>query len=86
MTIIYQEGESHNTADGLSRWPLDNAERNTAFYPELAAKIPIHFKEIVRKINVKFSEWAPESGTPKTDYDGPEDTETLILEITSYEL
>ncbi|MBW0530503.1 hypothetical protein O181_070218 [Austropuccinia psidii MF-1] len=63
MSIIYKEGKSHTNADGLRRWPLDNVKSNPAHDPELAAKIPIHFMEIYRKKNSKFSESAPESGT-----------------------
>ncbi|MBW0590734.1 hypothetical protein O181_130449 [Austropuccinia psidii MF-1] len=43
MTIIYKEVKSHNNADGLSRWPLDNVKSNPAYYPEVAAKMPIHY-------------------------------------------
>ncbi|MBW0477826.1 hypothetical protein O181_017541 [Austropuccinia psidii MF-1] len=35
MTIIYKEGKSNINADGLSRWPLDNVQRNPAYDPEL---------------------------------------------------
>ncbi|MBW0535539.1 hypothetical protein O181_075254 [Austropuccinia psidii MF-1] len=64
MTIIYKEGEIHTNAEGLSRWPLDNVKNNPAYDPEVTAKIPIHFMEIYRKQNFRFSEWEPESGTP----------------------
>ncbi|MBW0580364.1 hypothetical protein O181_120079 [Austropuccinia psidii MF-1] len=86
MTIIYKEGKSHTNADGLSRWPLDNVKRNPDYNPEVAAKIPIHFMEIDRRKDLRFSEWEPESGTldsGKTDSDG---TETPISEISSSEL
>ncbi|MBW0530819.1 hypothetical protein O181_070534 [Austropuccinia psidii MF-1] len=63
MTIIYKEGKSHTNSDGLSSWPLDNFKSNPAYDPEVAAKIPIHFMEIHRKKNFRFSEWAPESDT-----------------------
>ncbi|MBW0503747.1 hypothetical protein O181_043462 [Austropuccinia psidii MF-1] len=63
MNIIYKEGKSHTHADGLSRKPLDNVKINPAYDPEVAAKIPIHFMEIDRRKNFRFSEWAPESGT-----------------------
>ncbi|MBW0508871.1 hypothetical protein O181_048586 [Austropuccinia psidii MF-1] len=43
MTIIYKEGKSHTNAYGLRRWPLGNVRSNPTYYPELAAKIPIHF-------------------------------------------
>ncbi|MBW0527449.1 hypothetical protein O181_067164 [Austropuccinia psidii MF-1] len=71
MTIIYKEGKVHTNTDGLSRWPLDNVMSNPAHDPEVAAKIPTHFMETDRKKNFRFSEWAPESGTPET-----EDTES----------
>ncbi|MBW0561396.1 hypothetical protein O181_101111 [Austropuccinia psidii MF-1] len=56
MTIIYKEGKSHTNADGLSRWPFDNVKRNPAYDSEVAAKVPIHFMEIDRKKNFRFSE------------------------------
>ncbi|MBW0487654.1 hypothetical protein O181_027369 [Austropuccinia psidii MF-1] len=43
MTIIYKEGKSHKTADGLRRWPLENVKSNPAYEPEVAAKIPTPF-------------------------------------------
>ncbi|MBW0469643.1 hypothetical protein O181_009358 [Austropuccinia psidii MF-1] len=64
MTIIYKEGKSHTNADVLRRWPLDNVKSNPAYDPEVAAKIPIHFMEIDRRKNFRFSEWASERGTP----------------------
>ncbi|MBW0480846.1 hypothetical protein O181_020561 [Austropuccinia psidii MF-1] len=81
MTIIYKEGKSHTNADGLSILPLDNFKRNPAYDPEVEAKIPIHFMEIDRQKNFRFSEWAPESGN--TDSEGKE---TPILGISSTEL
>ncbi|MBW0530023.1 hypothetical protein O181_069738 [Austropuccinia psidii MF-1] len=63
MTIIYKKGKSHTNADGLRRWPLDNVKRNPAYDPEVAGKISIHFMEIDRKRNFRFSELAPGSGT-----------------------
>ncbi|MBW0509514.1 hypothetical protein O181_049229 [Austropuccinia psidii MF-1] len=66
MTIIYKEGKIHTSADGLRRWPLDNVKSKPAYDPEVAAKIPIHFMEIDRKKNFRFSEWAPESDTPES--------------------
>ncbi|MBW0580413.1 hypothetical protein O181_120128 [Austropuccinia psidii MF-1] len=86
MTIIYKEGKSHTNADGLSRWPLDNVKRNPAYDLEVAAKIPIHFMEIDRRKNFRFSEWAPESGTPDSGNTDSEETETPILGIISSEL
>ncbi|MBW0508365.1 hypothetical protein O181_048080 [Austropuccinia psidii MF-1] len=64
IIIIYKEGRSHTNADGLSRWPLDNFKSNSAYNPEVAANIPIHFMEIDRRNNFRFSEWAPERCTP----------------------
>ncbi|MBW0580598.1 hypothetical protein O181_120313 [Austropuccinia psidii MF-1] len=86
MTIIQKEGESHTNAYGLSTWPLDNFKRNPAYDPEVAAKIPIHFMEIDRKQNFRFSEWAPESGTPDSGNTSSEGTETPILGISSSEM
>ncbi|MBW0487810.1 hypothetical protein O181_027525 [Austropuccinia psidii MF-1] len=86
MTIIYKEGKSNTNADGLSRWPLDNVKSNPDYDPEVAAKIPIHFMEIDRRKNFRFSEWVPESGTPDSGDTGSEGTETPILGISSSEL
>ncbi|MBW0472606.1 hypothetical protein O181_012321 [Austropuccinia psidii MF-1] len=86
MTIIYKEVKSHNNADGLRRWPLDNVKRNPAYDPEVAAKIPINFMEIDRRKNFRFSEWAPESGTPDSGDTASEGTETHILGISSSKL
>ncbi|MBW0504149.1 hypothetical protein O181_043864 [Austropuccinia psidii MF-1] len=86
MNIVYKEGKSHTNADGLSICPLDNVKRNTAYYPEVAAKIPIHFVEIDRRRNFKFSEWEPEFSTSDSDNTEPEGTETSILGISSSEL
>ncbi|MBW0523517.1 hypothetical protein O181_063232 [Austropuccinia psidii MF-1] len=63
-TSIYKEVKSHTNADGLIRLPLDNVKSNSAYEPEVAANIPTHFMEIDRRKNSRFSEWAPESGTP----------------------
>ncbi|MBW0520304.1 hypothetical protein O181_060019 [Austropuccinia psidii MF-1] len=71
MPIIYKECESHTNAYGLRRWPLDNVKSNPAYDPEVAAKIPIHFMEIDRKKNFRFSEWEPESGTPDSGNTNP---------------
>ncbi|MBW0547889.1 hypothetical protein O181_087604 [Austropuccinia psidii MF-1] len=86
MTNIYKEGESHTNADGLSRWQLDNFKSNPAYDPEVAPKIPIHFMEIDRKKNLRFSEWGPESGTSDSGNTDSEGTETPILEISSLKL
>ncbi|MBW0560623.1 hypothetical protein O181_100338 [Austropuccinia psidii MF-1] len=79
MTIIYKEGKSHTNAEGPGRWPLDNVKSNPAYDLEVAAKIPIHFMEIDRKKNFRFSEWAPESGTPDSGKTNSKGTETPIL-------
>ncbi|MBW0490695.1 hypothetical protein O181_030410 [Austropuccinia psidii MF-1] len=86
MTIIYKEGKSHTNADGLRRWPLDNVKSKPAYDPEVAAKIPIHFMETNRRKHFRFSEWAPESGTPNSGDTDSEGTETPILGIRSSEL
>ncbi|MBW0480536.1 hypothetical protein O181_020251 [Austropuccinia psidii MF-1] len=86
MTIIYKEDKSHPNADGLSRWPLDNFKSNTAYDPEVAARIPIHFMEIDRKKNFRFSEWAPESVTLDSGNTDSKGTETPILGISPSEL
>ncbi|MBW0474478.1 hypothetical protein O181_014193 [Austropuccinia psidii MF-1] len=85
MTIIYKEGKSHTNPDGLSRWSLDNVKSNPAYEPAVEVKIPIHFMEIDIKKNFRFSEWAPESGTPDSGDTKPEGKETLILGISSLE-
>ncbi|MBW0525033.1 hypothetical protein O181_064748 [Austropuccinia psidii MF-1] len=86
MTIIYKEGKSHTNADGLSRWPLDNVKSNPAHDPEVAAKIPIHFMEIDRRRDFRFSEWAQVSGILDSGNTDSEGTETPILGIISSEL
>ncbi|MBW0517546.1 hypothetical protein O181_057261 [Austropuccinia psidii MF-1] len=86
MTIIYKEGKSNTNADGLSRWPLDNVKSNAAYDPEVAAKIPIHFMEIGRQKNFRFSEWPPASGTSDGGNTHSDGTETHILGISSAEL
>ncbi|MBW0479757.1 hypothetical protein O181_019472 [Austropuccinia psidii MF-1] len=83
MTIIYKEGKSNTNADGLSRWPLDNVKSNPAHYPEVAAKIPIHFMKKDTKKNFRFSKWAPKSGTLDTGKTDSEGKETPILGISS---
>ncbi|MBW0555838.1 hypothetical protein O181_095553 [Austropuccinia psidii MF-1] len=68
------------------RWPLNNVKINQAYDPELAAKIPIHFMEIDRRKNFRFSEWAPGSSTPNSEDAKSEGTETPILEMSFSEL
>ncbi|MBW0475752.1 hypothetical protein O181_015467 [Austropuccinia psidii MF-1] len=86
MNIICKEGKSHTNSDSLSRWPLDNVKNNHAYQPEVAAKIPIHFMEIYRRKNFRFSEWSPESGTVDIGNTDSEGTETPILGISSSKL
>ncbi|MBW0506603.1 hypothetical protein O181_046318 [Austropuccinia psidii MF-1] len=86
MNIIYKEGKRHTNAYGLSRWPLENVKNNPAHEPEVAAKIPMHYMEIDRRQNFRFSEWTPEFGTPDSVNTEPEGTETPILGISSSEL
>ncbi|MBW0517295.1 hypothetical protein O181_057010, partial [Austropuccinia psidii MF-1] len=57
VTTIYKEGKSQTNPYGLSRFPLDNVKRNPDYDPEVEAKIPIHFMEIDRRKNFRFSEW-----------------------------
>ncbi|MBW0495484.1 hypothetical protein O181_035199 [Austropuccinia psidii MF-1] len=83
MTIIYKQGKSHTNVNGLSRWPLDNVKSNPAYDPEVEAKIPIHFMEIDRRKNFRFSELELETGTPDSGDTEPEGTETPILGICS---
>ncbi|MBW0524556.1 hypothetical protein O181_064271 [Austropuccinia psidii MF-1] len=56
MIIIYKEVKGHTNADSLRGWLLDNSKSNPAYDPEVAAKIPIHFMEIDRRKNFRFSE------------------------------
>ncbi|MBW0550646.1 hypothetical protein O181_090361, partial [Austropuccinia psidii MF-1] len=86
MTIIKKECKSHTNADGLSRWPLDKFKSNPAYDLEVAAKIPIHFMEIDRRKNFRFSEWAAGSGTLDSGNIDSGRTETPILGISSSEL
>ncbi|MBW0530988.1 hypothetical protein O181_070703 [Austropuccinia psidii MF-1] len=86
MTIIHKEGKSQKNADCLRKWPLDNVKSHQAYDPELEAKIPIHFMEIDRRKNFRFSEWEPKRGTPDSENHELEVTETPILGISSSEL
>ncbi|MBW0535182.1 hypothetical protein O181_074897 [Austropuccinia psidii MF-1] len=54
--------------------------------PEVAARIPIHFMEIDRRKNFRFSETAPESGTVDSGNTDSQGTGTSILGISSSEL
>ncbi|MBW0544608.1 hypothetical protein O181_084323 [Austropuccinia psidii MF-1] len=54
MIIIYKEGKTQTNVDSLSRLPLYNVKIDPAYYPEFAAKIPIHFMEIDRKKTSDF--------------------------------
>ncbi|MBW0526231.1 hypothetical protein O181_065946 [Austropuccinia psidii MF-1] len=85
ITIIYKDGKSHTNEYDLSRLPLDDVKSNPPCDPEVAAKIPIHFMEIDRRKNFRFSEWEPGSGTPDSGDTDSERTETPILGISSSE-
>ncbi|MBW0534808.1 hypothetical protein O181_074523 [Austropuccinia psidii MF-1] len=52
----------------------------------VADKIPIHFMQIDKRKNFKFSEWAPEGGTPDSGKTDSEGTETPIFGTSSSEL
>ncbi|MBW0509384.1 hypothetical protein O181_049099 [Austropuccinia psidii MF-1] len=69
------------SADG--HWIMSKATQLTTL--KVAAKICIHFMEIYRKKNFRFSEWAPESGTPDSGNTSSEGKETPILGIGSSE-
>ncbi|MBW0499954.1 hypothetical protein O181_039669 [Austropuccinia psidii MF-1] len=86
ITIICKEGKCHTNADGLRRWAMDKAKSNPDCYSKVAAKIPIHFMEIDRKKNFRFSGWAPKSGTQESKDTGSEVTGTPILGISSSDL
>ncbi|MBW0518713.1 hypothetical protein O181_058428 [Austropuccinia psidii MF-1] len=83
---IMDEGKIHTNADGLIRWPLDNVKRNPAYDPELEAKIAIHFIEIERRKDFRFSERAPGSGTPDSEDTESKGTKTPILGISPSKL
>ncbi|MBW0584093.1 hypothetical protein O181_123808 [Austropuccinia psidii MF-1] len=71
----------------MPRWQIAIQEyrgNTTIIYKE--AKIPIHFMEVDRRKNFRFSEWAPESGTLDSGNTYSEGTETPILGISSSEL
>ncbi|MBW0492278.1 hypothetical protein O181_031993 [Austropuccinia psidii MF-1] len=86
MNIVYKEGKSYTDSYGLSKWPLDNLKKRSAYDPEVATKVPIHFMETDRKRNFKFSEWAPGTCTSYTDFIRTEETETPIFGISSSEV
>ncbi|MBW0586379.1 hypothetical protein O181_126094 [Austropuccinia psidii MF-1] len=73
----------------ILRWQIAIQEYRgnmTIIYKEVSAKIPIHFMEVDRRKNFRFSEWAPESGTLDSGNTDSEGTETPILGISSSEL
>ncbi|MBW0472824.1 hypothetical protein O181_012539 [Austropuccinia psidii MF-1] len=59
MTIIYKEGKAKAT-----QMATGQCQKQSAYDPEVAAKFPMHFMEIDRRNNLRFSEWAPGNGTP----------------------
>ncbi|MBW0479794.1 hypothetical protein O181_019509 [Austropuccinia psidii MF-1] len=63
----------------------DNVKGNPACDPQVAPKILTHFMEIDRENIFRFSEWAPESGTPEIGDTEPERTEASILGISCSE-
>ncbi|MBW0492879.1 hypothetical protein O181_032594 [Austropuccinia psidii MF-1] len=73
----------------IQEWPQnkagDNVKSNLAYDPEVAANIPIHFMEINRRKNFRFSEWAQGSGTPESGDTDSVETENPILKISTSE-
>ncbi|MBW0504770.1 hypothetical protein O181_044485 [Austropuccinia psidii MF-1] len=61
-----------------SRWPLEDVKSNLTYAPEVEFRLPIHFMEVDSRKNFRFSEWAPESGTPDSGDTDSEGTETPI--------
>ncbi|MBW0485003.1 hypothetical protein O181_024718 [Austropuccinia psidii MF-1] len=61
-------------------------EDHLQYIDRVLTKIPIHFMDIDRKRNFRFSEQAPGSGTPDSGNTESEGTETPILGISSSEL
>ncbi|MBW0558399.1 hypothetical protein O181_098114 [Austropuccinia psidii MF-1] len=86
MTIRHKEGKGHTLADGLRTLSLDNVNSNPGYNHEVAVKIPIHFMEIHRRRNFRFSDCAPGSGTLESGNTDSEGTATSILGISSSEL
>ncbi|MBW0566484.1 hypothetical protein O181_106199 [Austropuccinia psidii MF-1] len=63
MNIVYNDGNIHKSADGLSRWPLPNNIDNPAYVPEEASpQIPIE-GIIVTDLNTPFFEEVRNSST-----------------------
>ncbi|MBW0478046.1 hypothetical protein O181_017761 [Austropuccinia psidii MF-1] len=85
MKITYKEGKSHTNAYDLSIWPLNNLKRNQDYDPS-SSQDSYPFLEIDRRRNFRFSEWAPESGTPDSEDTESEGKKPLILGIGSSEL
>ncbi|MBW0565138.1 hypothetical protein O181_104853 [Austropuccinia psidii MF-1] len=64
MTIVHKDGNIHNNADGLSRWPLPNNIDNPAYVPEEAPpQIPIEGISVT-DLNTTFFEEVRNSYTP----------------------
>ncbi|MBW0534804.1 hypothetical protein O181_074519 [Austropuccinia psidii MF-1] len=84
----YLEGELFEVYTDCTalKWPLENFKSNPAYDPEVEAKIPIHFTEIDRRKNFRFSEWALQSGTTESGKTELERTETPILGMSSSDL
>ncbi|MBW0525936.1 hypothetical protein O181_065651 [Austropuccinia psidii MF-1] len=86
MTIIYKECKIHTNADYLRKCPLDKVKIYSAYDPDIASKIPIHFIKVDRRESFRFPGWAPESGTSDSDNKEPQGRETPILGISSSEI
>ncbi|MBW0532398.1 hypothetical protein O181_072113, partial [Austropuccinia psidii MF-1] len=57
MNIVHKEGNIHQNADGLSRWPLKNDIYNPAYVPEEAStQIPIEGISVTYLNNTFFEE------------------------------
>ncbi|MBW0515669.1 hypothetical protein O181_055384 [Austropuccinia psidii MF-1] len=86
INIIYKGGKRNTNEDSLSRWPLDNVNRNLACVPKVALKIPIHFMKVDRRTNYRFSEWESESGTLNNGNNELEEKETPTIGKSSSEI
>ncbi|MBW0579935.1 hypothetical protein O181_119650 [Austropuccinia psidii MF-1] len=67
MTIVHKDGNIHEKADGLSRWPLPNNIENPAYVPEEASpQIPIEVISVT-DLNTTFFEEVRNSSTKNTN-------------------
>ncbi|MBW0572451.1 hypothetical protein O181_112166 [Austropuccinia psidii MF-1] len=68
MTIVHKDGNIHENADGLRRWPLPNNIDNPAYVPEEASpQIPIEGISVT-DLNTNFFEEVRNSYTQDTNY------------------